>query len=161
MYEYFTLVLAYRPLGNGPGQQCCYGADNSLKKKYAGGSADVESPLKSYYRHVVDDLLPYILCCKGDYNICDKYYSARPVSNEEGYILPIPGTFLKSDAFILLLYLGYVKYCMFYSLYLWRPSHSYSGWPQVYFQWQRRVHTHPNYKQCLCSSRKDGASYRP
>ena len=117
MYEYFTLVLAYRPLGNGPGQQCCYGADNSLKKKYAGGSADAESPIKSYYRHVVDDLLPYILCCKGDYNICDKYYSARPVSNEADYILPIPG---KSDAYyihysiyILLLYFGYVKYCMF------------------------------------------------
>ena len=89
-----AIFLMCSPLNDGPGQQCCYGEDNVLIKKYTGGSADVESPIKSYYRHVVGDLLPYILCCKGDYNICEKYYSARPDGSERGYILPIPGNFL-------------------------------------------------------------------
>ena len=79
------------PLSEGAGQQCCYEEDGVLKGRFTGGSADAESPLRNYYGHVMADLLPYILCCKGDFNICEKYYSTRPEGNESGYILHVPG----------------------------------------------------------------------
>ena len=83
--------MFYSPLADGPGQQCCYREDNALVKKYSGGSADSVSPLNNYYRHVLGDLMPYAICCKGEYNICDRYFEARPEGDENGYRLPIPG----------------------------------------------------------------------
>ena len=52
---------------------------------------DSVSPLNNYYRHILGDLMPYAICCKGEYNICDRYFEARPEGDEDGYILPIPG----------------------------------------------------------------------
>ena len=41
----------------------------------------------------MDDLLPYVLCCKAGEGAanCSAYSEFRPLGNEEGYIIPVPG----------------------------------------------------------------------
>lgn len=87
----FHEFLLCSPLAQGAGQQCCYGSDGTLMKGQVGGSVDKESPLRSYYTHILTDLLPYILCCKGT-PVCDRYFDSRPAGSEMGYRLPVPGT---------------------------------------------------------------------
>ena len=53
---------------------------------------DSVSPLREYHRHVLNDLLPYTLCCKGEtFAQCDKYFEARPEGSEVGYFRLNPG----------------------------------------------------------------------
>ena len=95
-YKPIHIIFFYHcsPLDEGAGQQCCYGSNGALVKGQVGGSADKESPLRSYYQHVLSDLLPYVLCCKGT-SVCDTYFRARPAGSEMGYRLPVPGMFFK------------------------------------------------------------------
>ncbi len=93
IYIYINLILTLfcSPNENGPGQQCCY-EKGILVKKPRGGSADRESPLRNFNLHILTDLLPFILCCKGTTSVCsDTYYQARPEGTEMGYRLPVPG----------------------------------------------------------------------
>lgn len=80
----------------GSGQQCCYRENGNLVKgEPSGGSVDITSPNVNYNRHLINDVIPYLSCCKGQTGStnCDVYYQRRPSGNEMGYILPIPGTF--------------------------------------------------------------------
>ena len=51
------------------------------------------SPKADFNRHLVDDLLPYVLCCKAGEGLanCSAYFESRPSGSEEGYIIPVPG----------------------------------------------------------------------
>ena len=60
-------------------------------KNQVGGTADSASPQSKYYTHVLQDLLPYVLCCKGKEPICDSYVEGRPEGSETDYRLPLPG----------------------------------------------------------------------
>ncbi len=74
------------------GQQCCYGNNGVLVQNDPGGSADVMSPLSNYYSHALEDLLPYILCCKNNNTPkCDMYFSTRPSDDGSSYRFPRPG----------------------------------------------------------------------
>lgn len=77
------------------GQQCCYKNESLVKKEPAGGSADSFSPKSDFNRHLLQDLVPYVLCCKnGITSSCGSYYDARPSGSETGYQLPIPGDYI-------------------------------------------------------------------
>ena len=80
-----------RPDSGGSGQQCCYGDDGVLMKSQVGGTADSASPLYKYYTHVLQDLMPYVLCCKGKESLCGSYVEGRPEGSETDYRLPLPG----------------------------------------------------------------------
>ncbi len=86
------MVMRYcRPDGD-RGQQCCYGNNGVLVQNDPGGSADAMSPLSNYYSHALEDLLPYILCCKNnDTPRCDMYFSTRPSDDGSSYRFPRPG----------------------------------------------------------------------
>ncbi len=82
-----------RPEDSDFGQQCCYGGDGELVRgSSSGGSSDSMSQKRDYDRHVSDDLLPYVLCCRSGTVNCGAYYEGRPSGSEEGYSLPIPGS---------------------------------------------------------------------
>lgn len=51
------------------------------------------SPKIDYNRHLSDDVVPYIYCCKGQPGLtdCQEYYEWRPSGEEIEYVLPIPG----------------------------------------------------------------------
>ncbi len=56
-------------------------------KRPTGGSSDLVSPDRNYYRHVLNDLVPYVLCCKGEtFSTCDSYFQARPEGSEVRYV---------------------------------------------------------------------------
>ncbi len=60
-------------------------------KSQVGGTADSVSPLSKYYTHVLQDLMPYVLCCKLEILSCDSYVKGRPEGCETDYRLPLPG----------------------------------------------------------------------
>ena len=75
------------------GQQCCYGTDGVLIRQPVGGSADRISPVRSYYEHIIQDLLPFIHCCREtDSVICQNYFQQRPAGSSQGYVLIPPGS---------------------------------------------------------------------
>ena len=81
----------------GSGQQCCYRENGNLVKgEPSGGSVDIMSPNVDYNRHLSDDIVPYLYCCKtaAGTSKCNEYYQWRPSGEERGYVLPIPGTTL-------------------------------------------------------------------
>ena len=91
------LLFHFRPSSNSAGQQCCYGSSGILiKGAQSGGSADVMSPKADYNIHLVNDLLPYVLCCKAGVglSLCGAYYEERPSGNEMNYIIPVPGWYV-------------------------------------------------------------------
>ena len=70
----------------------------------SGGSVDKVAPsgkgLNYAYMtflHFLEDMIPYIYCCKGDQDVkkarCDVYYEHRPSDNGSNFQPPIPGTF--------------------------------------------------------------------
>ena len=62
-------------------------------KSQVGGTADSASPISKYYTHVLQDLMPYVLCCKGEMSVCATYVEGRPEANETDYRLTLPGNF--------------------------------------------------------------------
>ena len=77
----------------GSGQQCCYRDGNLVKGEPSGGSVDITSPDVDYSRHLTNDVIPYLSCCKAERGStnCNVYYQRRPSGTEMDYILPIPG----------------------------------------------------------------------
>ena len=59
-----------------------------------GGNADKTSPLVNFNQHILDDLLPYVFCCRTSLTMvpCDRYEDLRPsvLANAEPYELPVP-----------------------------------------------------------------------
>lgn len=64
----------------GSGQQCCYHRNGLLiTGPPGGGTVDRVSPDVSVFGHFVQDVLPYLLCCKaGVFSDCGEYYDKRP-----------------------------------------------------------------------------------
>ncbi len=88
-------MILYRPNSDGVGQQCCYRPGGSLLRgEPSGGSIDTMSPKIDYNRHLSDDIIPFIYCCKGQNELtnCNEYYQWRPSGQEAQYRLPVPGT---------------------------------------------------------------------
>ena len=86
--------LFYRPNFNGFGQQCCYRPDgNLLRGEPSGGSVDMMSPKVDYNRHIADDIVLYVFCCKGGRGLtnCNEYFQWRPSGDQIRYHLPVPG----------------------------------------------------------------------
>ena len=82
----------YRPESDTSGQQCCYGTDGILAQQPVGGSADKISPIRSYYGHIIQDLVPFIHCCKeSNFPTCPNYFRQRPGGSSIGYFLIPPG----------------------------------------------------------------------
>ena len=64
----------------------------------SGGSIDKVSPtgkgfdyLPSFLRHIEEDVLPFLFCCKGAKKLCQIYYDRRPSDDGTRYRPPIPG----------------------------------------------------------------------
>ena len=76
----------------GSGQQCCYGRDGLLITGVpGGGTVDLISPDVSPVGHFVQDVLPFLLCCKaGIFSDCDEYYEHRPSDPGFDYSPPPP-----------------------------------------------------------------------
>ena len=93
----------YSPSGGG--QQCCYDVGgNILPFDQGGGTYDrahykgahtaglsVKFPIIS---HFIEDVLPFIYCCKESTIYCVKYSDARPTDDCTDYISPRPGEFI-------------------------------------------------------------------
>jgi hypothetical protein len=55
---------------------------------------DRSSPLLDFNKHVLDDLLPYVLCCRsGSMSPCGEYERLRPsiLRSAQAYEIPVPG----------------------------------------------------------------------
>lgn len=52
------------------------------------GSGTVVSTLS----HILNDLFPYVYCCKGEFPDCAKYYERRPSDDGSRFSPPVPGT---------------------------------------------------------------------
>ena len=75
----------------GSGQQCCYDGNGLLVTgPPGGGTVDLVSPDVSTSRHFLDDVLPFLLCCKaGVVSKCAQYYRKRP-SDTGIHFNPLP-----------------------------------------------------------------------
>ena len=69
-------IYICRSQTGGSGQQCCYDDRGRLiTGPPGGGTVDLVSPDVSFVRHFVDDVIPFLLCCKaGIFSNCDEYY---------------------------------------------------------------------------------------
>ena len=89
-------LTVYRE-NQGSGQQCCYFSDGTLIVGVpSGGNVDLIAPqpnrLDSIIDHQIDDVLPYIYCCKGRFSTCDMYYKKRPSDTGRDYVITPPGS---------------------------------------------------------------------
>ena len=75
----------------GSGQQCCYDMNDQLVVgSPGGGTVDKVSPDVSFVGHFLNDVVPFLLCCKaGIFSDCDEYYEHRP-SDARPLIPPPP-----------------------------------------------------------------------
>ena len=93
----YVCVCLYSPNENDQGQQCCYdNIGNLMILSPGGGSADSISPKSNFNMHLLEDLVPYVVCCKsgeGTSN-CGAYYNHRPSGEAIKYVLPIPGNYI-------------------------------------------------------------------
>lgn len=55
-----------------------------MDKNGTGTEASIES-------HIVNDLFPYVYCCKGEFLDCAKYYERRPSDTGSRFTPPVPG----------------------------------------------------------------------
>lgn len=77
-------------LHNEASQQCCYSNDNRLLVgPTSGGSLQRVSSQVSLIGHFINDIYPYILCCKKSAN-CELYYEKRPSDDGSRWIPPRP-----------------------------------------------------------------------
>lgn len=80
-------------LTGGSGQQCCYdNVGNLLIGAPGGGSVDFVSQDVNPTQHHVVDIEAQILCCKGAFPDCNKYYERRPSDDGSRFNPPLPGT---------------------------------------------------------------------
>ena len=69
---------SYRNFGSG--QQCCYNSSGDIiVGPPGGGTADLVAPtgLITLIKHILVDVVPYFLCCKGRFRDCSRYYDKR------------------------------------------------------------------------------------
>ena len=76
MGEGVSIILLFMHSTRSEGHQCCY--DNSgdlVTGQPGGGNADKTSPLVNFNQHILDDLLPYVFCCRTSLTMvpCDRY----------------------------------------------------------------------------------------
>ena len=80
--------------GNSAGQQCCYDNNGDLTTNpKSGGTLDIVAPSISFIEHMIEDVLPFLYCCKGKVmdNCREYYYQARPSDDGSRYEPPNPG----------------------------------------------------------------------
>ena len=76
-------------LTGGSGQQCCYRNNTLVVGPPGGGTVDLVSPDVDFIGHFIQDVEPYLLCCKaGIFSDCAEYYRHRP--SDDGYPPPPP-----------------------------------------------------------------------
>ena len=82
----------------GSGQQCCYRQNGTLLvEPLSGGTVDFIAPngLINDIRHMYEDIIPAIFCCKGSVgdasSTCSLYYAHRPSDSGSRYNPPVPG----------------------------------------------------------------------
>ena len=81
------------PTEYGSSEQCCYNADGGINIGTRGsGTADTYSPAVSTIKHVIYDVLPWLVCCKV-VDRCDYYAKYRPSDNCSSYKPPQFNTF--------------------------------------------------------------------
>lgn len=95
----------FRAAGTGStaGQQCCYAASGGLitDPNQGAGTADCYSGDTEKYKHILTDVLPYIICCKyANASSCADYYKARPTDDGSRYNPPRPPGFTFGDPHI-------------------------------------------------------------
>ena len=87
--DIYTLCCIY---SDGNSQYCCYKEDGELLVGCGGGSAHYSTPndrdAASIAKHHMNDLQPFIYCCKS--NNCDLYFSKRPSDEGNDYVNPPP-----------------------------------------------------------------------
>ena len=89
MALYGISVHFFSSLTGGSGQQCCYRNDALVVGPPGGGTVDFVSPDVDFIGHFVEDVVPYLLCCKaGILSNCAEYYRHRP--SDDGYPPPPP-----------------------------------------------------------------------
>ena len=82
---------------NGVSTECCYNNANTLIiGPEGGGSLNMHDPSASITQHLLNDLYPFLLCCKWSAN-CDKYYEKRPSITSSGFIPPSPPILVSGD----------------------------------------------------------------
>ena len=80
-------VFLFSSLTRGVGQQCCYRNNALVVGPPGGGTVDLVSPDVDFIGHLIQDVVPYLLCCKaGKFSNCAEYYRHRPSDN--GYPPP-------------------------------------------------------------------------
>ena len=95
MGEGVSIILLLIHSTRSEGHQCCYNNNGDLVTgQPGGGNADKTSPLVNFNQHILDDLLPYVFCCRTSLTmvLCDRYEDLRPsvLANAEPYELPVP-----------------------------------------------------------------------
>jgi hypothetical protein len=84
----FAHVITWN--AQGAGSQCCYNAAGQIITRGTGaGSDDRYHSGRYFWAHQVNDVLPFLACCKGQNNTekCNsysRYRPARPGSNTNG-----------------------------------------------------------------------------
>ena len=83
-------------LTNRAGQQCCYDDRGGLIiGSPGGGSVDRVSQELSRVEHFLEDIYPFVICCKGRFSDCTKYYERRPSHDGSNFVPPPPpGTYM-------------------------------------------------------------------
>ena len=82
---------------NGVSTECCYNnAHTLIIGPGGGGSLNMHDPSASITQHLLNDLYPFLLCCKWSAN-CDKYYEKRPSITSSGFIPPSPPILVSGD----------------------------------------------------------------
>ncbi len=83
----------------GSGNECCYNANGNLIVGMPyGGTINKVDPhgtdlgfWDTIQSHFLEDILPYLFCCKGVKQKCDAYYERRPSDDGSRYRPPVPG----------------------------------------------------------------------
>ena len=90
MYSLQLLPLFYS-LTSRVGQQCCYDNSGDLIVGHpGGGSVDRVSQESSRVEHFLQDVYPFVVCCKGRLPDCSKYYEDRPSDDGSNFVPPTP-----------------------------------------------------------------------
>lgn len=92
--QHYSLCSISIREGSTAGQQCCYKSNGELLVgPNSGGTVDRYAPVdfKTFWQHQWFDVIPAILCCKGLFSDCSKYYDRRPSHNGDDCSPTPPG----------------------------------------------------------------------
>ena len=90
-YSLQLLPLFLYSLISRVGQQCCYDNSGDLIVGHpGGGSVDRVSQESSRVEHFLQDVYPFVVCCKGRLPDCSKYYEDRPSDDGSNFVPPTP-----------------------------------------------------------------------